>query len=111
MAGEDLVQLRFKGGAADAEELDAEIATVLEELSNPVSEVTKAATAVGLNAADLAKARITVSKDAKGFGAVALVIVIAAPVAAHIVEKFWDEVIWPRVKNRLGADAVGKRED
>jgi hypothetical protein len=104
------IQLRFVGGKVNTEALEAEISSILSELADPASEAAKSATDIGLNPADMAGAQVSVAKEAKGFGPVAIVIAIAVPVAAHIVNKFWDDVIWPRIKDKLGADALGKRD-
>jgi hypothetical protein len=111
VATESGVNLRFAGGAADAEDLEAEISSILHELADPASDVARSAVAVGLSPSDLAGARVTVSQEGKGFGPVMILVAIAVPVAAHIVNKFWDDVIWPRIRGRLGADALGEREE
>jgi hypothetical protein len=103
--------LRFMGGSAEAEDLQAEVASVLHDLADPNSEVSGLARAAGLNPEDVADAEVTVTKEAKGFGPVVILVAIAVPVAAHIVNQFWDDVIWPRIKGALGADAVGKIDE
>jgi hypothetical protein len=104
------VSFRFSKREVAVEKIEAEIRSVLSRLADPRSDVARSATAAGLEPTSLAKARATVTEEAKGFAPVAVVVVIFTPVAAHIVDKFWDDVIWPRVKGRLGADALGKRE-
>jgi hypothetical protein len=103
--------LRFLGGAAEAEDLEAEVASVLSDLADPNSEVSGLARAAGLNPDDIAGVEVKVTKEAKGFGPVVILIAIAVPVASHIVNQFWDDVIWPRIKGALGADAVGKLDE
>jgi hypothetical protein len=104
-----VTQLRFVGGKGNAEDIEAEISSIVAELADPASEAAQSAANAGLNPADMSGARVDVAKEGKGFGPVAIVIAIAVPVAAHIVNKFWDDVIWPRIKDKLGADSVGKR--
>src|SRR5262249_13051547 len=111
MSGEQSVRLRFVKGELGAEALEAEIASILEDLANPASDASRSAIASGLDPADMTKARASVEQEGKGFGVVAIAILIAAPVAAHIVNQFWDDVIWPEIKKRLGRDALGKRKD
>jgi hypothetical protein len=103
--------LRFVGGAAEAEDLEAEITSVLLDLADPNSEATGLARAAGLNPDDLAGAEARVTKEAKGFGPVVILVAIAVPVASHIINQFWDDVIWPRIKGTLGADAIGKSDE
>jgi hypothetical protein len=105
------VNLRFAGGSADAEDLETEILSILNELADSGTEVARSAVGAGLSPSDLAGARVNVSQEGKGFGPVVFLIAITVPVAAHIVNKFWDDVIWPRVKDKLGADALGEREE
>ena len=100
--------LRFLGGAAEAEDLEAEVTSVLRDLADPNSEISGLARAVGLNPDDVAGAGVKVTKQAKGFGPVVILVAITVPVASHIVNQFWDDVIWPRIRGALGADAVGK---
>ena len=111
MPTENGVSLRFAGGAAEAEDLEAEISSVLQELANPASDVARAAVAAGLSPSDLVGAHATVRQEGKGFGPVVILVAIAVPVAAHIVNKFWDDVIWPHISGSLGADALGEREE
>ena len=72
---------------------------------------TRAAVAAGLSPSDLVGAHATVRQEGKGFGPVVILVAIAVPVAAHIVNKFWDDVIWPHISGSLGADALGEREE
>jgi hypothetical protein len=99
------------GGKGNVEDIEAEISSIMAELADPASEPAQSAADAGLDPADMSGAQVAVAKESKGFGPVAIVIAIAVPVAAHIVNKFWDDVIWPRIKDRLGADSVGKRDD
>lgn len=105
------VNLRFVGGAVDTEDLEAEISLILKDLSNPVSDVAKSARAVGLDPSDMRGARARVEKETKGFDPVLIVVAVSVPAASHIVNQFWDDVIWPHLKKRLGADSLGKREE
>jgi hypothetical protein len=111
MSGENKLKLRFSAGEVAAENLETEISSILSEFADPESDATLSAIAAGLSPAAMKGAQATVKKEAKGFAPVAILIVIAAPVAVHTIDKFWDDVIWPRVRSRLGSDALGKRED
>ena len=111
MSAEDEVSFRFVGGAADAEGLEAEISLILQQLADPGSDAARSAIAAGLRPSDMTGARAIVRQEAKGFGPVVILVAIAVPVAAHIVNKFWDDVIWPHIRGSLGADALGEREE
>lgn len=110
MPEENTLTLRFASNAADVHDLEEEISSILREISDPASDAANAALAANLNPSDMSGAHTSVTEEDKGFGPVAILIAITVPVAAHIINKFWDEVIWPQIKGRLGADALGKRE-
>jgi hypothetical protein len=110
MSEETTLTLRFAGGAADFGDLESEISSILRDLADPASDAAKAARTANLDPSDMADAGVTVTQNAKGFGVVAILIAITVPVAAHIINKFWDDVIWPQLRERLGGDALGKPE-
>lgn len=111
MSNKTMVYLRFADGATEAGDLEQEIAQVLHEFADPASEASRSAAVAGLEPSDMADAQAAVTADAKGFGPVVIVVAISVPVASHVVNKFWDDVIWPRIKSKLGADALGEREE
>src|ERR1700756_2908989 len=49
MPGENVTKLRFVGGKGDTEALEAEVSSILSELTDPVSEAAKSAIDAGLN--------------------------------------------------------------
>jgi hypothetical protein len=49
-----------------------------------------------------------VEEEGKGFGDVIVLVAIFAPAANHAIRTLWDDLILPRIKSRLGADAVGE---
>jgi hypothetical protein len=111
MTEESTITLRYVDGTAEIEELEKEITSQLRELTDPGSPAFQKATAAGLDPAPLSRANIEIRHEGKGFGAVAVLIAIYVPVAAHIINKFWDDVIEPRLTGELGADALGHREN
>lgn len=111
MTEEAVTTLRFLEGAADLEDLEAEITSALAELGDSTSDLARSALMAGLNPGDLQSAGVSVRKEGDGFGPVVLLIAISVPVTSHIIDKLWDDIIWPRVKDRLGADALGEREE
>ncbi len=104
------VELHFVAGAVSAEDVESCVSSILMELANPQSESSAMAAAAGLSPAELAGAQARATQNAKGFGPVLIIITISTAVAAHIVEQFWDDVVWPRLKAKLGADSLGERE-
>jgi hypothetical protein len=105
------VDLRFVGGAGEPEEIEAEIMSIFRDLTDPTSEVAESASAAELELPEMRGAQAKVTKEAKGFGPVVILIAISVPAATHIVNQLWDDVIWPRIKKKLGADTLGRRED
>jgi hypothetical protein len=100
--------IRFQSGASNVNDLKAELASALEELADPGSDLARLASGIGIAAREFADARGSVDQEGKGFGDVVVIIAIFAPAANHALRNVWDEVIWPRLKSRLGADAVGE---
>lgn len=53
--------------------------------------------------------------EEKGAGAEPIsTLIIAAAVggaAANVLNKAWDDVVWPHIKKRLGVDAVGDKQE
>lgn len=101
------LNLRYEPGASSVSDLDAEISSALEELADPDSDLAQVASRIGVEAREFAGARGSADQEGKGFGDVVVLIAIFAPAANHALRNVWDEVIWPRVKSRLGADAIG----
>ena len=76
---------RFERGEATAAEIEDVAREVVGELRDPDSEASRDARAAGLDPA--------VSTGAK------------------VAETLWKEVIWPRVRRRLGVRALGAEKD
>jgi hypothetical protein len=105
------LSLRYKAGESDSDELQAEITTALEELADPGSDLARSASGLGIAVSEFAGAESSVDQAGSGFGDVIVVIAIFAPAANHALRNVWDEVIWPRLKSQLGADALGDEVD
>ena len=113
---EQTVKIEFERGQASAADLQAVVDEVLEELRNPESAAVARARNAGLDPAAVAKAHVSVKEEGEGFEPVltAIVVGITIKVGAHIAErvidKVWDDVIWPDVQRRLGGLAVGDKK-
>jgi hypothetical protein len=105
------ITLRYVHGSAEINDLESEITKLLRELTDPGSAAFATAVAAGLDPAPLSRADVEIRHEGKGFGPAAVLIAIYVPVAAHIISKFWDDVVQPRLTGKLGADALGERED
>ncbi len=99
--------LRYQPGAASLDDLQTEISSALEDLRDPDSDLARDASGLGFSSNEFAGAEGSIDQEGKGFGDVIIFITIFAPAANHVIKNVWDEVIWPRIKSRLGADAVG----
>jgi hypothetical protein len=56
---------------------------------------------------------VAVKEKGHGVEPVSTLIVVSAlgGAAANVLNKVWDDVLWPRIKARLGVDAVGSKRD
>jgi len=79
----------------------------LKDLADPASDLAQSASGIGVSTGEFAGAEGSVDQEGKGFGDVIVLITIFAPAANHVIRNVWDEMIWPRIKSRLGADAIG----
>ncbi|MGH3915183.1 MAG: hypothetical protein ACRDTC_17520 [Pseudonocardiaceae bacterium] len=101
----------YQRGDASAVELQDVIEEILGELAEPDSDAAHAARAAGLEPAELSGVSAEVREGAQGAEPILTTIVIGIAVAAgsKIAETLWAEVIWPRVRRRLGVKALGTR--
>lgn len=104
-------QQRFQRGAASADLIGGVVREVLAEVGVPGSEATRAADGAGLDPARLAGARVEITEGEQGAEPflTTIVVSIAATAGSKVLESFWTDVIWPRVRRRLGADALGPK--
>jgi hypothetical protein len=102
---------RYQRGDASAAQLQEVIDEVLEQLTVPDSEAAHAARAADLQPVQLSGVRIEVREAEQGAEPVLTTIAVGIAVAAgsKIAGTLWDEVIWPRLRRRLGARALGAR--
>lgn len=102
-------ELRFFYGEASGDELQAVVDEVLLELRDPGSEAAQQARQAGLDPHLLASADISVREEQQGLDPLLTTVLvgITVEVGSHVAKKFWDEVVWPRIRRRLGAKAVG----
>lgn len=105
--------LRFERGQADAEALQEVIDATLAELADESTDAAETARAAGLDPAELRDVSAEAEEDAQGADPIltAIVVSVAGGLAKEVVVRLWDNVIWPRVRRRLGERAVGDRLD
>lgn len=101
----------YQRGDASAEELQDVVDEILGQLTEPDSDVAHAARAAGLEPADLSGVSAEVREGAQGAEPILTSIIVGIAVAAgsKVAETLWAEVIWPRLRRRLGVKALGAR--
>lgn len=102
---------RYERGDASAEQLQEVVDEVLEQLAAPDSDAARAARQAGLKPSDISAAGVRVREGEQGAEPVLTTIVVGIAVGAgsKVAETLWEEVLWPRLRRRLGARALGAR--
>lgn len=103
---------RYERGDASADELQEVVDEILSHLTQPDSEAADAARTAGLEPAGLSEAVVEIREGEQGAEPVLTTIVIGIAVGAgtKVAETLWDEVLWPRLRRRLGVRALGMRK-
>ena len=111
MAEKTSVKLRYQRGDASADEIQEVVDGALRELAVPGSEAAQEALAAGFDPGQLADARVTVREGAQGAEPflTAVLIGIVVSLGSKAAEAFWQEILWPRIRRRLGAAALGDK--
>jgi hypothetical protein len=104
-----LSEQRYQRGDASAEQLQEVVDEIVRQLAAPDSEAAQAAHAAGLG--DLTELRAEISEGAQGVEPILTTIIVGIAVSAgsKVAETLWADVIWPRLRRRLGARALGAR--
>ena len=104
-------ELRFRYGEATAAELQAVVDEVLAELRDETSEAAEQARQAGLAPDAIAATSVTVREEQQGLDPLATTILvgITVEVGSHVAKQLWDQILWPRLRRRLGAKAVGEQ--
>ena len=105
-------ELRFRYGEASAAELQVVVDEVLAEMRDQTSEAAEQARRAGLDP-DAIAASVSIREEQQGLDPLATTILvgIGVEVGSHVAKQLWDLVIWPRLRRRLGAKAVGEQVD
>jgi hypothetical protein len=105
---EVVLHKEFQRGDASADELQQVVDEVLAELSAPDSEARQAAQQAGIDAGELAGVEVSVREGQQGAEPVLTTILVGILVSAgsKVAESLWKDVIWPRIRKRLGWTAV-----
>jgi hypothetical protein len=107
------VQWRFARGDAGAHEIQSTVDEIVGQLADPGSEASDAARAAGIDPAGLGEVRIEVREGAQGVEPVftTIIIGVALKAGSTVADSLWREVIWPRLRRRLGTRVLGDPQD
>jgi hypothetical protein len=100
---------RFQRGDATATEIQDVAREVLAEMREPGTEANAAARSAGLDPVALANARADVTDGEHGAEPILTTIIVGIAVSAgsKVAESLWKDVLWPRIRRRLGVRALG----
>ena len=106
-------ELSFARGRADAEALQEVIDETLAALRGSDDEVLKQLKAAGFELRQIASVDVSVREDAQGANAVVtgIIVAVAGGISKDAAVAFWNRVLWPRIRRRLGSDAVGEERE
>ncbi len=106
-------QLVFRRGDATADELQDVLDLLLEDLARADTDVARAARTAGVDPALAAGAQVVVREREQGAEPLATTMLVAITVHAgsQVVDTLWKEVMWPRLRRRLGAASLGEPDD
>src|SRR4051812_38922435 len=106
VAVREAASLRFRRGEAGRNEVQTALGEIVAELCSSGDVPTDEA---GVDAAELDE--LVVHEEGQGVDPVTATILIGGgtKLTLHVLEKLWDDVLWPRLKKRLGGQAVGNR--
>jgi hypothetical protein len=102
-------ELRFRYGQASASELQALVDDILTELRDQTSETALQAREAGLDPSVLGDADISIHGEQGGLDPVLTTILVGITIqgGSNLAREFWDAVILPRLRRRLGTTALG----
>jgi hypothetical protein len=105
------IALRFARGDAGADKIQAAVDDIVAELKDPTSEAATVVTEAGLDLRDVADVKVDVREGAQGFEPILtpILIGITVSVGSKVAETLWKEVIWPRLRRRLGVGVLQKQ--
>jgi hypothetical protein len=103
-------EMTFRRGDATSDRLQEVVDEVLGELAVPGSEAAQSAEAAGVRADDVADAQARILEGQQGLEPIltTIVVTIAVKAGSDVAETLWTEVIWPRLRRRLGVRALGE---
>ena len=99
--------LEFRSASVSLDDLESMVSSLFGGLRDPDTEIAQAAVRIGMAPEEFAGAEGSVDQPGKGFGDVVVIVALFAPALNHSLRTVWDDLLWPRMKRVLGADALG----
>src|SRR5436309_1867458 len=105
--------MRYRRGDASADEIAAVVAEILACADDAGGTLAAEASAAGIDPDALAGASVEVREGAQGLepALTTIIVGITTQTTSAIAESLWTEVIWPRLRRRLGSRALLEREE
>jgi hypothetical protein len=102
------IELRFARGDAGADTIQAAVDEIIAELRDPASEASTAVQGAGIDLQEVADTKVTVTEGGQGLDpfVTPILIGITVSVGSKVAETLWKEVIWPRLRRRLGVNVL-----
>lgn len=109
---DQFVEWTFERGDAGADDIQKSVDEIVAQLSEPDSEVAAAAREAGLDTADLGSVKVDVREGRQGAEPILTTILVGIVIHAGsaMADTLWREVIWPRLRRRLGARVLGEKQ-
>ncbi|MEV6273550.1 hypothetical protein AB0L64_40715 [Kribbella sp. NPDC051936] len=107
------IELRFARGDAGADTIQAAVDDIVAELKDPSSEASTAVQQAGVDLQEIADLKVDVKEGAQGLEpfVTPILIGITVSVGSKIAETLWKEVIWPRLRRRLGVNVLQEQQN
>jgi hypothetical protein len=101
--------MTFRRGDTTAQELQQIVDEVLAELAEPDSEAARSARSAGVELGDLTGAQVLIREGEQGAEPILTTILVGIAISASskVAESLWNDILWPRLRRRLGARALG----
>ncbi|MET9311739.1 hypothetical protein ABZX12_07950 [Kribbella sp. NPDC003505] len=107
------IELRFARGDAGADTIQAAVDDIVAELKDPSSEASTAVQQAGVDLQEITDLKVDVKEGAQGLEpfVTPILIGITVSVGSKIAETLWKEVIWPRLRRRLGVNVLQEQQN
>jgi hypothetical protein len=104
--------LSYGYGTRSGRQIQTAVDQIVSDLADPQSDIAQDAIRLGLDPIELNDLKVTVREDKQGVEPVSTTILIAilTKLGTYAAEQAWEKLIWPAVRRRLDARALGERK-